>query len=721
MCDLGKLRRDLEVELEEDEEASLLGSGAFGSVRKGHIFLDKRRVPVAIKYANELRLKEARTSLENELRIYDRMYERQRHPHVLECFGGNMGNDESEDGDNDFEKAGEDVFIVLELMDMSLQNLIYSRKFACHRLYRTLLLVCAQIADSLEFLHDNKIIHYDIKPSNVLITEKDDAEFCGRACRFVVKLADFGVSKLRMQRSTKASFKGQIGYMAPEVVMSLHFKGVTATDKVDVYSLGILIWECVTQKDLVSESMGESVDGLTTPTSASRNGSDCFLGSSRLSMPKSVPKSLRDLIGNCVEPDPQCRPACSVVREALLKLADEPWALQAPGEPIDGSAHSTAAFSITDSAMDRHEASSSEPQCPYIDLEIEVEYPDRDSASGSVVGRGPYTDVERGVYEDEFGVRNSVVVKHAKAVQYQNLFKHELEMFGRLPMHRNIVRCYGGSLGPRRETDEDRGIFIVTEELGQSWGSFLFGNTVQVEGSKVIRSDTRYYTMLQVFHAVASALAHCHRNSIIYGNLNPQNVLLDREGRAKLTSMMFARFFSDSSSFHPEIAVVSPELLLSRFNRYQKFTEKMDVFALGAFMWGSLEIDGDAIDLVLKPPKETEDGQQLSAGCSGLRLSAHYPSELRDLVLKCTAFMEGDRPSCQEVMGRLQEMMLSAMWVQRPIFKIDVRKVSTVPWICATPPRRFAKRRGKKQESSTPATWFRKLLAVLDQWFVDNS
>ncbi|CAD7703800.1 unnamed protein product [Ostreobium quekettii] len=713
MGEFGNLRRDLRVDVERSEETSLLGSGAFGEVRKGLAVVEGVRRPVAVKYANRLHPREARKSFDNELRVYDSLYEHCKHPRILECFGGNLG---VEDSDEEDDQTVDKMFIVLELMDMSLRDLIYEPEHADHRNYRTILLVCAQIAEGLEFLHHNRIVHYDIKPSNVLITEKDGAQFHGRACRFVVKLADFGLSKMRMQRSTAASFKGQVGYMAPEIFMSLHFRGKRATDKVDVYSLGVLIWEFVMQKDRLSESMGESIESVPSPASDNLSESDCYLGSSRFTMPKSVPKDLRDLIGKCVEYRPDTRPACSEVQGTLLKLADEPWALRTPADLADAEdLQGQAAVSIADSAMDRHQEGPPEACLPRINLQIEVEYPDRCSEASSLVGGGPYSVVEKGVCKDDSAKGHRVIVKHAKVVQYRDLFKHELEMFSRLPEHPNIARCYGGSLGQGNgsEPGADRDIFIVIEELGQSWEAFLLDNTVKVKGGKVIRSDTRYFTMLKAFHDVASGLRHCHDNSIIYGNLNPQNVLLNKEGCAKLTSLMFSRFFSDCySSFHPEIAVVSPELLLGRYHRYQEFTEKMDIFALGAFMWGSLEIDAQAIDQVLRPPRETDNGQE-QQGCSGLALSEHYPDELRALILNCTAILPTSRPSCQEVVGSLERMLVST-WVQNPVFKIDVQGVSTVPWICATPTRRFIKNRAVKE--NTVHTWFAQTLKVLDRF-----
>ncbi|KAM6542464.1 hypothetical protein CsatB_006911 [Cannabis sativa] len=86
------------------------------------------------------------------------------------------------------------------------------------------------IARSILYLHEdceNKIIHCDINPNNILIDENCDA-----------KIADFGWAKLLMpdQTRTHTGIRGTRGFVAPE-----WHKGQPITTKADVYSFGIVL------------------------------------------------------------------------------------------------------------------------------------------------------------------------------------------------------------------------------------------------------------------------------------------------------------------------------------------------------------------------------------------------------------------------------------------------------------------------------------------------
>ena len=92
--------------------------------------------------------------------------------------------------------------------------------------------VASQIASALETAHKNKIVHRDIKPHNIIITEEG-----------IAKVTDFGIAKA-VSNSTITAFGTTIGsvhYFSPE-----HARGGFTDEKSDLYSLGVVMYEMLT-------------------------------------------------------------------------------------------------------------------------------------------------------------------------------------------------------------------------------------------------------------------------------------------------------------------------------------------------------------------------------------------------------------------------------------------------------------------------------------------
>ncbi len=98
---------------------------------------------------------------------------------------------------------------------------------------RTAIGITCQILDALSAAHSHGIIHRDVKPQNVIVTDK------GR-----VKLADFGIA--REVKATTVTFSGSkvlgsVHYISPEQA-----KGTIATEQSDLYSVGVCLYEMLT-------------------------------------------------------------------------------------------------------------------------------------------------------------------------------------------------------------------------------------------------------------------------------------------------------------------------------------------------------------------------------------------------------------------------------------------------------------------------------------------
>lgn len=130
----------------------------------------------------------------------------------------------------DLENDDDIQYIVMEYIEgLTLDKLIKAKKKLP---WRNTLKITAQILSAVEHAHNNKIIHRDIKPLNIMITDEG-----------VVKLTDFGIARA-VSSATKSASKDSVGsvhYLSPEQV-----RGGFVDERSDIYSIGITMYEMIT-------------------------------------------------------------------------------------------------------------------------------------------------------------------------------------------------------------------------------------------------------------------------------------------------------------------------------------------------------------------------------------------------------------------------------------------------------------------------------------------
>ncbi|XP_051641825.1 serine/threonine-protein kinase Chk2 isoform X1 [Manacus candei] len=127
----------------------------------------------------------------------------------------------------------EDYYIVLELMEGGelydrVSRPIKMKEATCKLYFYQMLL-------AVKYLHDNGIIHRDLKPENVLLSSSE--ETC------LIKITDFGQSKILGEASLMKTLCGTPMYLAPEVLNSLGTAGYSRA--VDCWSLGVILFVCL--------------------------------------------------------------------------------------------------------------------------------------------------------------------------------------------------------------------------------------------------------------------------------------------------------------------------------------------------------------------------------------------------------------------------------------------------------------------------------------------
>ena len=199
---------------------ALLGRGSQGTVWRA---LDREmRTPVAVKLLNTGRL--ADSDVQERFRREALTLCRLNHPHAVEIK------------DLCTDSHGVPFFVMELLTGHTLEDeLQHGGRLSLRRTAEILEPACAALATA----HRKGILHRDIKPSNVFLHRQEGIE--------TVKILDFGVARLvgahsLEQRLTNTEVPpGTPAYMAPE-----RFSAETYDGRVDVYSLGVMLYEMLT-------------------------------------------------------------------------------------------------------------------------------------------------------------------------------------------------------------------------------------------------------------------------------------------------------------------------------------------------------------------------------------------------------------------------------------------------------------------------------------------
>ncbi len=167
--------------------------------------------------------------------------------------------------------------------------------------------IMSQIAEGLDYLHKRRIVHRDLKATNILVTEHSQSP----EWYVNVKLADFGLSKFTGTPEQTINV-GTIPYMAPEVFglddSELGFPTVKYPFKADVYSFAITSSEILTGQIPFRDNK------------AFRDIQRWIMKGLRPTLPTSLPPKLVSLIKKCWSGDPRQRPGFSDICMELTSL-----------------------------------------------------------------------------------------------------------------------------------------------------------------------------------------------------------------------------------------------------------------------------------------------------------------------------------------------------------------------------------------------------------------
>nr|XP_033504461.1 mitogen-activated protein kinase kinase kinase 7 isoform X1 [Epinephelus lanceolatus] len=290
-----------EINYEDIEVEEVVGRGAFGVVCKAKW----KGKDVAIK---TIESESERKAFIVELRQLSRV----NHHNIVKLYGS----------------CNNPVCLVMEYAEGgSLYNVLHGAEPLPYYTASHAMSWCFQCSQGVAYLHGMKpkaLIHRDLKPPNLLLV----------AGGTVLKICDFGTACDIQTHMTNN--KGSAAWMAPEV-----FEGSNYSEKCDVFSWGIILWEVITRRKPFDEIGGPAFRIMW----AVHNGT-------RPPLIKNLPKPIESLMTRCWSKDPSQRPSMEEIVKIMTHLMkyfpgfDEPlqYPYQYSDEGQSNSATSTGSY-----------------------------------------------------------------------------------------------------------------------------------------------------------------------------------------------------------------------------------------------------------------------------------------------------------------------------------------------------------------------------------------
>ncbi len=198
-------------------------------------------------------------------------------------------------------------------------------------------------------------------------------------------------------------------------------------------------------------------------------------------------------------------------------------------------------------------------------------------------------------------------------------FRSELKMSRKIS-HRNVSRMY--DLG-----DEEGTYFITMEYVqGEDLRSFI-------HRSKQLSTGTA----ISIARQVGEGLDEAHRLGVVHCDLKPSNIMIDKDGNAKIMDFGIARSLSGKGITGAGVMIGTPEYMSPEQVEGKDIDQRSDIYSLGVILYemvtGRRPFEGDT-------PLSVAHKQKYEAPEDPKKLNAQVPDDLRSMILRC---LEKDR------------------------------------------------------------------------------
>ena len=212
----------------------MIGKGTFGCVYKG--IHKPNNLKVAIKIIDFEKLKQTKNGIsriKTEIEIQSKL----NHDGIIKLYQSFIHIDNNDNDNNNDKKIKKSYILILEYSNGGTLN-NYLKQQKCGKLSESHCYeIFIQLVEILRYLHENQIIHRDLKLSNILIYKNRKRKSRKSRKNIMIKLCDFGLSTKTSLSPDRYTMCGTPNYCAPEIA-----KHQKHGYLVDVWSLGIILF-----------------------------------------------------------------------------------------------------------------------------------------------------------------------------------------------------------------------------------------------------------------------------------------------------------------------------------------------------------------------------------------------------------------------------------------------------------------------------------------------
>ena len=209
-------------------------------------------------------------------------------------------------------------------------------------------------------------------------------------------------------------------------------------------------------------------------------------------------------------------------------------------------------------------------------------------------------------------------------------FSNELK-FARKIVHKNVGRMY--------DLNEEQGAFFITMEYvpGEDLKSSLRRMGPLSAGKAIF-----------ITKQICEGLVEAHKLGVVHRDLKPQNIMIDKEGNARIMDFGIARCLRTKSVTDSGVMIGTPEYMSPEQVEGKKVDQRSDVYSLGVILYemmtGRVPFEGDtAFSVAMKHKTKTPKNPR--------EINAQIPEDLSRLIMKC---MEKDKEKRYQGAGEVR-------------------------------------------------------------------